>query len=122
MIVRPTTPNGRTYRAMTAGTNTTEPTWPTSNGGEVTHQGVRWRDTTVTAELSSITYNQNSPYAANSAGWCIPNKIASEALLMALLTHDSRTDFYSAGTYKTKAQDHIMTEEEVMAVVKRVRG
>ena len=107
MIVRPTTPNGRTYRAMTAGTNTTEPTWPTSNGGEVTHQGVRWRDTTVTAELSSITYNQNSPYAANSAGWCIPNKIASEALLMALLTHDSRTDFYSAGTYKTKAQDHI---------------
>lgn len=106
-IVRPTTPNGRTYRAMTAGTNTTEPTWPTSNGGEVTHQGVRWRDTTVTAELSTITYAETSPYSRSGSGWCIPNKIASEALLMALLTHDSRTDFYSAGTYKTKAQDHI---------------
>ncbi len=43
-VVVPTSPNGHSYRVVTAGTSSgSEPTWPTG-GGSVTDGGVTWQD------------------------------------------------------------------------------
>jgi len=43
-IVKPPTLNGHIYICITAGTTSTEPTWPTTQGGEVTDGTVVWKE------------------------------------------------------------------------------
>lgn len=103
-IVRPTSTNSRTYRAMNAGTSGgSQPTWPTSTGGTVSDNGITWKETSYTGQCSSQTYAATSPYATDSLYVTDPNQNATEAALFALLYTDSRSDFYAAGTYRTKA-------------------
>lgn len=103
-IVRKTTTNGRTYRAMNAGTSGgSEPTWPTSTGGTVSDNGITWKETSYTGQCSYPTYGATSTYTAVGSTTVDPNQNATEAALFALLYTDTRSDFYAAGTYRTKA-------------------
>lgn len=72
-IVRPTTGNGYVYRAQGAGTShaTTEPTWPTTLGDEVTDNGVTW--TLVGAGVIMID--------ANDASWASSTLTARRAVV-----------------------------------------
>ena len=103
-IVRKTTSNGRTYRAMNAGTSgASEPTWPTSTGGTVTDNDITWKETSYTGQCSSQTYDDTPPYTSTGFNVVDPNQNASEAAMFSLLCTDAGSDFYAAGTYRTKA-------------------
>ncbi|OFV99015.1 MAG: hypothetical protein A3H28_07995 [Acidobacteria bacterium RIFCSPLOWO2_02_FULL_61_28] len=51
-LVQPTTPNGRYYRVTVAGTSgSTQPTWPTTDGGTVSDGSVTWKETPLVEEM-----------------------------------------------------------------------
>ena len=106
-IVRPTSANGRTYRAMNAGTShaSTQPTWPTTQGGEVTDNGITWRETGYSGEATGYYFNDDgSPYSSPSMD---TNQNAQLAVAFAMLCTDPDSAFYSAGSDRTAALAHL---------------
>jgi len=123
-IFRATTNNGHTYRVQgtvgqTFNTGSTEPTWPTTQGATVTVNGVTYKETGATAPCTAVGYNPTAPYATAAEVTVDPNKNASEALMLAFLLADTRSSFYSAGTYRTKGLDHV---EDVCQLVAACQG
>lgn len=123
-IVRASSNNGHTYRAMTSGVSSSvQPTMQTSEGASFTDNAgvghsatpITWKETSVTAECSVMLYAVASPYTRLNAPTVDPNKNASEAALMALLVTDPRSDFYNSGTYQTKALTHISNVSKLVA-------
>ena len=80
--VRPTTANGNVYECTTAGTSgTTEPTWPTAEGGTVTDNTVVWtcRTGTPTAtQTGLIAPTAKQLYKAMNAGY--PQKSGQQSI------------------------------------------
>jgi len=106
-IVRPTSANGRTYRAMNAGTShaSTQPTWPTTQGGEVTDNGITWRETGYSGEATGYYFNDDgTPYSVASMD---TNQNAQLAVAFAMLCTDPDSAFYSAGSDRTAALAHL---------------
>lgn len=52
--LKPTTFNGFHYEAQNAGTTVTEPTWPTTEGATVTHDGITWKAVLAKTLVSSV--------------------------------------------------------------------
>lgn len=74
-IVKPTTMNGHLYFCITAGTShsSTEPTWPTTQGGEVTDGTAAWKEFTddhaFTAKLNVVQCaSDTDAYTAHGEG------------------------------------------------------
>jgi len=63
-IVRPTTPNGRSYKCTTAGTShaATQPTWPTTYHGTVNDNGVVWTENSYLVRFEEDAINLQGVY------------------------------------------------------------
>jgi hypothetical protein len=104
-IVTPTSRNGRTYRVTVAGTSSgTQPTWPTTNGGSVSLNGVTYVETTASGAVTYATYDATAPYAG-SAGEDLAdlNQNGEEAAALALLVTDPASSLFTAGAARTAA-------------------
>lgn len=110
-IVKPTSSNSRTYRCTSAGTShaTTQPTWPTTAGAVVGDGTVVWECIGATGYVTYSIYTNNGTTYPGVAGTDLMdlNQEMEEAACWALLTTDPNSAFYSAGTYKTKAEARI---------------
>lgn len=67
-VISPVTPNGHLYRCTVAGTShaSTEPTWPTTDGGTVTDNGITWTENTP--QFGIVAPVPIAPTVTKSAG------------------------------------------------------
>lgn len=123
-IVKPITSNSRTYRCIVAGTsNSSAPTWPTTDQATVTDGGVTWRCTSTTKNTSWATYTNNgTTYPAVGSADLDPNQIAEEAAAWSMLTTDPASTTFNAGTYKTKAETRITDVTSLLQTIQVSRG
>jgi hypothetical protein len=106
-IVRPTVVNSRTYRALNTGTTAgSEPTWPTSDGGFVTDNGITWLETTgiTTGGVFKGYYDVSTYAAAGTTAEVVgdyPWDYASAFAL--LLSEPTLSGFQPGGSYQATA-------------------
>ena len=120
-IRKPTAPNGHYYRAMNAGANTTEPTWPTPSGSTVTHQGVTWEECSYTADTFAQTYNPAGYLPTGTYTWD-GNQNSEIAAALMLLRDEPGTDFAPGGSYATSGYNHAVGELSLCAVMQYKNG
>lgn len=134
-IRRPTSANGRSYRAMSANGSTTygasgstgasEPTWPTTTGGTVTDGQIVWRETGASGTTLLRLHQDVAPYTANSTAGANDfdmNQLVEQAALLSMLVTDTASVFYPTGTYRTKALDVISGTCSVMTAYQASGG
>ena len=120
-IRKPTTPNGHYYRAQNAGSNTTEPTWPTSQGATVTHQGVTWKECSYTANTFAQTYDSTTYFNTGAYSWD-GNQNSEIAAALLLLRSLNTSDFYPGGSYASTGYNHAIGELNLCAVMQYRNG
>lgn len=75
-LVKPTTPNGHIYECISAGTSdSSEPTWPTTDGNTVTDNTVTWE----CIEDGDINYHEVSGTGYTAGGQEISNKTLEQS-------------------------------------------
>jgi hypothetical protein len=123
-IVRPTTANGRTYRATTGGTSgATQPTWPTTTGGTVTDGTVTWTETSKSGLVSFSTYSMTAPYIGQPGMDQVdPNQLSEEVATAVLLATDSASAAFTAGTYRTNLLNHIAGTSDILSTLATSTG
>lgn len=120
-IRKPTTPNGHYYRAQNAGSNTTEPTWPTTQGATVTHQGVTWKECSYTASTFAQTYADATYFNTGGYSWD-GNQNSEIAAALLLLRSLNTSDFYPGGSYATTGYNHAIGELNLCSVMQYKNG
>ncbi len=124
-IWKPTADNSRTYRCTTAGTTgSSEPTWSTTASATISDGTVTWTCIGATGHISFAIYANNGTTYAGAAGTDVMdvNQLSEEAAAWALLTTDTASAFYSAGTYKTKAETRITEIMGLLQTYQVTRG
>lgn len=113
-IVRPTTLNSRAYRCIVAGTShaSTQPTWPTTAGGEITDGTCRWEECTTTGAQNFYGIYDPITFAAVGGATGVSDELARViAGFAALLNDPDATNFVTGGTKRaagiTILTDHI---------------
>lgn len=97
-LIKPTTPNGRYYKVVTAGTTAgTEPTWPT-NGTTVTSGTAVLKDMGVVAPVLGTDYTVNSEWG--SLNILTAGGLVDEAPISGTLSHGA----YSTTQAFTKSE------------------